>query len=268
MRTRRYPEKAYKNLEFLNSAAARTVRMTCEYAEPLKRFEEYGVRSTIVFFGSARIASEQAAQKELRDIEKLAAGGSPGGELMRSRGLAESRLAMSRYYDEAAKLAELLTIWSESLPEDQQFAICSGGGPGIMEAANLGASRAGGKSIGLNISLPHEQEPNPYVSENLAFDFHYFFMRKFWFVHLAQALIVFPGGFGTLDELFEVLTLVQTRKLPNRMPVVMYGLEFWKTAVNFDFMVEHGVISRSDLQLFEFADTPQEAIERLKAKLA
>lgn len=268
MTMRKYPEKAYKNLEFLNSPAARTIRIMSEYTEPLTRFEKYGVKNTIVFFGSARIRPEKTAQAELREIEKLMDNSDTSEELMEAKSAAEAILGMSRYYGEAAELAEILTSWSESLPEERQFAICSGGGPGIMEAANLGASRAGGKSIGLNISLPYEQKPNPYISESLGFEFHYFFMRKFWLVHLAEALVVFPGGFGTFDELFEVLTLEQTRKLPNRMPVLMYGSEYWRKAVNFDVMVEQGMIARSDLDLFKFADTPQEAFEHLKAKLA
>jgi uncharacterized protein (TIGR00730 family) len=267
MARERHPEKAYKNLEFLNGPAARTIRIMCEYTEPLTRFEKYGVRNTIVFFGSSVIRSEQVARKELREIEELIADSNPSEELIGAKSIAEAKLGMSRYYEEAVELSEILTEWSKSLIEERQFAICTGGGPGIMEAANLGASRAGGESIGLNISLPHEQKPNSYISENLGFEFHYFFMRKFWLVHLAKALIVFPGGFGTLDELFEVLTLEQTRKLPNRVPVLMYGSEYWRKVINFDVMVEQGMISRSDLDLFNFADTPQEAFEYLKTKL-
>ncbi len=260
-------EKAYRNLEFLAAPAARTIRMMCEYTEPLTRFEKYEVESTIVFFGSARIHSGDAARKELRKVEKSMAESHCSAELMETKNILEARLKMSRYYDEAAELSEALTIWSKSLPQEKQLHICSGGGPGIMEAANLGASRAGGKSIGLNISLPFEQNPNPYISEDLGFEFHYFFMRKFWFIHLAKVLIVFPGGFGTFDELFEVLTLQQTEKLPSKIPVVMYGSEYWKRAVNFDFMVEEGVIGQGDLDLFDFADTPQEAMDCIKRKL-
>lgn len=263
----KYIEKAYKNLEFLAGPAARTIRMMCEYTEPMTRFEKYGVKNTIVFFGSARIHSGNAVRKELREVEKSIADSDSSAELMKTKSALEARLKMSRYYDEAAELSEALTIWSKSLPQEKQFDICSGGGPGIMEAANLGASRAAGKSIGLNISLPFEQNPNPYISENLGFEFHYFFMRKFWFIHLAKVLIVFPGGFGTFDELFEVLTLQQTKKLPNKVPVVMYGSEYWKRAVDFDFMIEQGVIGQGDLDLFEFADTPQEALNCIKRKL-
>ncbi len=267
MTSEKYPEKAYKNLEFLNSSDARTIRMMCEYAEPLIRFEKHGVRNTIVFFGSARIVSEQAAQKEIREIEKLMADSNSNEGLARAKSAAEAKLAMSRYYDEAAKLAEILAKWSKSFPEEQQFVICSGGGPGIMEAANLGASRAGARTIGLNISLPYEQAPNPYISEDLGFEFHYFFMREFWFVHLAKALIVFPGGFGTFDELFEVLTLEQTKKLPNRMPVIMYGSEYWDKVIDFDVMVESGTIDRADVDLFQYANTPQEALKCLEERM-
>ena len=262
-----HTEKAYKNLEFLNSPSARTIRILCEHTEPLTRFEKYGVKNTIVFFGSARIQSREVAWKELKKIEKLMAGSNPSEELIESKSIADAKLEMSRYYEEAAELAEMLARWSNSLPKDQQFAICSGGGPGIMEAANLGASRASGESIGLNISLPYEQIPNPYISENLTFEFHYFFMRKFWFAHLAKALLAFPGGFGTFDELFEILTLGQTQKLPKKLPVIMYGPEYWREVVDFDAMVKQGMIDRSDLDLFEFADTPQEAFEYLKMKL-
>jgi len=264
MFSKKSPEKAYKNLEFLNSPDARTIRIICEYTETLTRFERYGVKNTVVFFGSARILPERVAQEKLKETRELTDNSNPAEELVREQRIVEAKLEMSRYYDEAVELAEILAEWSKSLPEERQFAICSGGGPGIMEAANLGASRAGGKSIGLNISLPHEQVPNPYISENLAFEFHYFFMRKFWLVHLAKALIVFPGGFGTLDELFEVLTLEQTRKLPNRVPVLMYGSEYWTKVINFEAMVELGMIAQSDLDLFKFADNPREAFEYLK----
>lgn len=265
MALKEYPEKAYKNLEFLNSPSARTIRIMCEYTEPLTRFEKFGVKNTVVFFGSARILPEQAARDELAEIENRM--DDSDQQRQRARQVAEKKLEMSRYYHEAAELAEILTNWSASLPEEQQFAICSGGGPGIMEAANLGASRAGGKSIGLNISLPYEQMPNPYISEDLAFEFHYFFMRKFWLVHLAKGLVVFPGGFGTFDELFEVLTLQQTRKLPNRVPIVVFGRQFWDRVINFDVLVEQGMINSEDLNLFCFVDTPQEALDYFKAEM-
>ncbi|MBD3184038.1 lysine decarboxylase [Candidatus Poribacteria bacterium] len=235
------PKKAYKNLNFLNSPAARTIRILCEYTEPSARFAKYNIKNTVVFFGSARIRPEKQAN---------------------------SKLDLSRYYKDAVILSQRLTEWSLSLPEERQFVVCSGGGPGIMEAANLGASKAGGKSIGLNISLPFEQKPNPYISEELGFEFHYFFMRKLWFVHLAKCVLVFPGGFGTFDELFEVLTLEQTKKLPTRIPILMYGSEYWKKVVNFDIMLEEGVISKEDLDLFDFCDDTEKAFDYIKGKLS
>ena len=237
--------KAYNNVDFLNSPEARAIRIMSEYTEPRTRFEKYGIKHTVAFFGSARLSPKQENSSD------------------ETKGMA----SMSRYYDEAAELAEMAMKWSKSLPEEKQFAICSGGGAGIMEAANLGAMRAGGQSIGLNISLPHEQKPNPYISENLGFEFHYFFMRKFWFVHLARALVVFPGGFGTLDEMFEVLTLMQTKKLTHRVIVLMYGSEYWKKAINFNFLVEQGMISRDDLNLFHFVDSPSQAMDCLKNEI-
>ena len=182
--------------------------------------------------------------------------------------IAEAKLAMSRYYDEAMELARLLTEWAQSRDDGHRLVMCSGGGPGIMEAANRGAAQAGGKSIGLNISLPHEQEPNHYISEGLGFEFHYFFMRKFWFVHLAKALVVFPGGFGTLDELIEVLTLMQTEKLPKKVPVVIYGTEYWNEIVDFDALVKRGTIDAEDLKLIHFSNDPQEAFSYLSNTLS
>jgi uncharacterized protein (TIGR00730 family) len=229
------PELAYENTNFLESDDARPLRILAEYLEPLSRFRREGIRDTIVFFGSARLT--------------------PDGP-------------MGRYYSDAVTLAQLITEWSKSLPsESQQFVICSGGGPGIMEAANRGALQAGGKSIGLNISLPHEQQPNRYISSELSFEFHYFFMRKLWFAHLARALIAFPGGFGTLDELTEILTLAQTHKLSRHIPVILYGSGYWKEILNFEALVRHGMISRDDLKLFEFADDPAAALRVLQARL-
>ncbi|HGJ65354.1 TPA: TIGR00730 family Rossman fold protein [bacterium] len=236
------PTKAYKNINFLNSPEARTIRIISEYTEPRTRFEKYGIKHTIAFFGSARIRPKQ---KNSNNHEKETA-------------------SLSKYYDDAVELAEMAIKWSKSLPEEQQFALCSGGGPGIMEAANLGATMAGGQSIGLNISLPYEQKPNPYISENLGFEFHYFFMRKFWFVHLARALVVFPGGFGTLDELFEVLTLIQTKKLTHKVIVLLYGSDYWKRVIDFEFLAEQGMISPEDLNLFSFVDSPSQAMDCLK----
>ena len=226
---------AYERTQFLESEAARPLRILAEYLEPLDRFERLGVHDTIVFFGSARLT--------------------PQGPL-------------GRYYDEARELARLITLWSKSLRSQAcRYVVCSGGGGGIMEAANRGASEAGGMTIGLNISLPREQRPNRYITRELTFEFHYFFMRKLWFAHLARALIVFPGGFGTLDELMEILTLAQTRKLERRIPVLLYGSQYWSQILNFDALVHHEVISPEDLELFQYVDTPQAALTLLQAKL-
>ncbi len=252
------PLKAYKNLDFLNSNSARVLRIMSEYLEPESRFRHYKVKDTIVFFGSARIRPREDVEKELKN-DGLEAG---------HRDKLDRALEMGRYYDDAVELARLLTEWSKSLKERQRrFLICSGGGPGIMEAANRGAALAHGKSIGLNISLPFEQAPNPYISNELSFEFHYFFMRKFWFIYLSKALVIFPGGFGTLDELLEVLTLIQTKKLRRPIPIVIYGEQYWREVLNFDALEKWGMINQEDLNLFRFADTPQTAFEYLRDQL-
>jgi hypothetical protein len=250
-------EKSYKDLRFLNSPDARVIRILSEFVHPLAKLRKEGVKDTIVFFGSARILSGEGAAKE--------------GEKRRTRKLTKGKddrfLEMSRYYDECTELARKLTHWSKELSTPNHFVICSGGGPGIMEAANRGASEAGGKSIGLNISLPFEQFPNQFISPSLNFEFHYFFMRKFWFVYLAKAFVMFPGGFGTLDELMEVLTLLQTRKVKKPVVVLLYGKEFWRSIINFDEMVRRGVISEEDLNLFAYVDSPDEAYKVLTKRL-
>ncbi len=265
-----HPEKAYKNIEFLSSPDARAIRVLCEFVEPQARFRREDLRDTIVMFGSARTKSKDDAQKNLESLKsqfKETDKNSPEIELALAR--AQNDLHMSRYYEEAAQLAEKLTLWSKSLPKKgRRFAICSGGGPGIMEAANLGAHRAGGKSVSLNISLPFEQVPNPYQTPELAFEFHYFFIRKFWFIYLAKALVVFPGGFGTLDELFEVLTLIQTQKTRKSMPVVVYGKEFWEELINFEALVKWGTISAEDLSLFKVCDTVDETFDYLTSEVS
>ena len=226
---------AYKNEAFLDSDDARPLRILAEYLQPLYAFQREKICGTVVFFGSARL--------------------SPGGPL-------------GHYYDAARELARLVTHWSMELSlEVCHCVVCTGGGGGIMEAANRGAADAGGKSIGLNIGLPHEQRPNPYVSPGLAFEFHYFFMRKLWFAYLAKALVVFPGGFGTLDEMFEILTLAQTHKLAKKITVVVYGSDYWKKVFNLDCLVDTGAISPKDIDLFQYADTPEEAFELLRAGL-
>jgi uncharacterized protein (TIGR00730 family) len=262
------PPKAYKDLEFLNSPDARVVRMLSEFLEPQRRFRRARVRDTIVFFGSSRIVPRSDALRRLREVKrKRGKAPRPGSAGAKELAAAQTALEMSRYYEDTVELARLLTSWSKTLNSDNRFVVCSGGGPGIMEAANRGARHAGGPTIGLNISLPFEQFANPYISRGLSFEFHYFFMRKFWFVYLAKALVVFPGGFGTLDELMELLTLLQTEKLKKRLGVVVYGSSYWKKVLNFDEMVRQGVVSRADLRLFKFLDTPQEAFEYLRAFL-
>jgi len=257
---------AYLMREFLESDEGRPIRILSEYLEPLRRFRHDRIRNTVVFFGSARIRSREHAQRDVARLQDLSSSGKPvpPEELAR----AERSLAWSRYYEEARDLARLLTAWSRSLDlPDHCFVVCSGGGPGIMEAANRGARDAGGATVGLNIRLPFEQGANPYITSGLHFEFRYFFMRKFWFAYLAKALVVFPGGFGTLDEMFEILTLVQTRKLSGRIPVVLYGRDYWNEIVNFKALVRWGAISEEDLGLIHFCETPQEAFEYLRDKL-
>ncbi|MGB2960216.1 MAG: LOG family protein [Bacteroidota bacterium] len=259
------PPKAYKNLDFLNSPDARVIRMLSEFLEPQRRFRGAKIRDTIVFFGSARLRPRAETKKALRMLRSQAAKARRVSRKMQDALRdAENRLEMSRYYEDTVELARLLTQWSKRLANPNGFVVCSGGGPGIMEAANKGACLARGKSIGLNISLPFEQFANPYISEGLNFEFHYFFMRKFWFVYPAKALVVFPGGFGTMDELMELLTLLQTDKIKKKVAVVVYGSEYWNRIINFDEMVNHGVISSEDLKLFKFLDTPEDAFNYLK----
>ncbi len=226
------PLLAYQNKHFMESWSARGLRLLSEYVEPLDRLGRYKVRDTIVFFGSARLMEDGP---------------------------------MAKYYSEARELARLLTEWSDGLqPPTRRFAVCTGGGPGIMEAANRGAHDAGGITIGFNIGLPFEQHPNPYITPELSFEFHYFFMRKFWFAYLAKALVVFPGGFGTLDEMTEILTLMQTQKLEKPMMILLYGSEFWHEIINFPALVKHGMISENDMNLFRFVDDPKAALSALK----
>ncbi len=259
--------KAYKNLEFLNSPDARLVRVMCEFTEPQARLRRARIRDTIVFFGSARLPSAEQARARVDALRKQRS----RNRSLVSKAAWEAALrdrGLSRYYEDARELAARMTRWSLSLPKrGRRFVVCSGGGPGIMEAANRGAREAGGQSLSLNISLPFEQIPNPYQTPELAFEFHYFFVRKFWFVYLAKALVAFPGGFGTLDELFEVLTLVQTRKTQKEMPVVVYGRKFWRSILNFDLLAKRGVISRDDLKLFRLCDTVDEAAAYLQSEL-
>jgi uncharacterized protein (TIGR00730 family) len=270
---------AYENAEFLNSPDGRLLRIMAEYQEPMARFRRERIQDTVVFFGSARFRALDVANSEL---ELLANTGSAeaaphheqparpseieSGEASRLKlKLAEAAVEMGRYYEDARRLAGMVTTWAQTLPgRRHRFVVTSGGGPGIMEAANRGAYEAGGKTIGLNIQLPFEQHPNPYITPELNFDFHYFFMRKYWFAYLAKALVVFPGGFGTLDEMFELLTLAQTKKLAKKITVVIYGSEYWKHVINLEMLVEKGAIAPADLELFQFADSPEEAFRILK----
>ena len=225
---------AYQNEPFLNSPDGRILRILSEYAEPLSRFRREQIQDTVVFFGSARFHSREVAQQALKDAP-ASAGQPPRGAL--------AAVEMARYYEDARKLAALLTEWSITIPaRRRRFVVTTGGGPGIMEAANRGAKEAGGKTIGLNINLPFEQFPNPYITPSLNFEFHYFFMRKFWFAYLAKALVIFPGGFGTFDELFEILTLAQTEKMAKKILVVIYGSEYWKKLINLQVMIDAGTI--------------------------
>ena len=273
---------AYENAEFLNSPDGRLLRIMAEYQEPMSRFRRERIQDTVVFFGSARFRALDVANSEL---ELLANTGSAQrapeweqparmeeiqrGEASRLQlKLAEAAVEMAQYYEDARRLAGMVASWAKELPgRRHRFVVTSGGGPGIMEAANRGAYEVGAKTIGLNIRLPFEQHPNPYITPALNFDFHYFFMRKYWFAYLAKALVVFPGGFGTLDEMFELLTLAQTRKLAKKITVVIYGSEYWKHVINLEMLAEKGAIALADLELFEFADTPEEAFAILKKRL-
>ncbi len=255
---------AYLDHEFLESEEARPLRILAEYLEPLRRFRAQNIQDTVVFFGSARIHSRDAVQRMLEQFRTEHGALELDPRVIRLR----KALEWSRYYEEASQLAKMLTEWALSLDSPHhRFVVSSGGGPGIMEAANRGASEAGGKSIGLNIRLPFEQGPNPYITEGLHFEFHYFFMRKFWFAYLAKALVIFPGGFGTLDEMFEILTLMQTEKLAKQIQVILYGTDYWDQVLKLEPLVEWGAIGAQDLMLLTRANTPTEAFDLLKAHL-
>ena len=283
-------ELAYENPEFLNSPDGRIFRIMAEYSEPMARFRRERIQDTVVFFGSARflpmdrasaglhpekqepgdapapVLTHAGAEHATAAEEQHAAPSNSGIHLPQQR--AEIAVEMARYYEDARTLAKMLTAWAKSLPgRRHRFVVTSGGGPGIMEAANRGAHEAGGKTIGLNIRLPFEQMPNPYITPALNFQFHYFFMRKFWFAYLAKALVVFPGGFGTLDEMFELLTLAQTHKLAKQMTIIVYGSDYWKGVINLELLAEKGAIGAADHDLFRFADTPESAFAILREGL-
>jgi len=273
---------AYENPAFLNGADGRLIRIMAEYLEPLARFRREQIQDTVVFFGSARFRGREEADHALELLENTGSTEpAPSHEqpasipeivegtatdLQRKRAVAA--VEMARYYEDARRLSHMLTTWAKQIPSRRhRFVVTSGGGPGIMEAANRGAWEAGGKTIGLNILLPFEQAPNPYITPSLNFEFHYFFMRKLWFAYLSKALVVFPGGFGTLDEMFEILTLTQTQKLAKKITVVIYGSDYWKKVFNLQVLVDTGAISPKDIELFQFADTPEQAFEMLRKGL-
>lgn len=257
----REPLKAYEDSDFLNSSDGRSLRILAEYFQPKSKFRKHKIMDTIVFFGSARLKSKRDAVIEFNKVKKLNPR-SPGF----AQKLRQSQLMvdMSRYYEDAVELSRRLTEWSLNLDtKANRFIVCTGGGPGVMEAANKGAKQAGGYSIGLNISIPFEQFVNRYVTPDLSFEFHYFFMRKFWFAYLSKAFVIFPGGFGTMDECFEILTLVQTEKIKKKLLLVAYDEKYWKKIINFDSLVDHGVISEEDLKLFNFCNSIDDAYEKI-----
>jgi uncharacterized protein (TIGR00730 family) len=257
---------AYMDPEFLDSEDGRPLRILAEYLEPLRRFKAQGIQDTVVFFGSARIHSRESAQSELEQLERRLGLTASVDDL----DVARHRKAVewSRSYEEARTLARVFTEWTQTLQTPlHRFVVTSGGGPGIMEAANRGANEAGGKTIGLNIRLPFEQGANPYITDGLHFEFHYFFMRKFWFAYMAKALVIFPGGFGTLDEMFEILTLVQTEKLERRIQIILYGTDYWDPILNLEPMADWGAIGPGDSELVRRANTPEEAFQLLQGHL-
>ncbi len=272
MKNKRFSQKApkaYHDADFINSEDARILRIMAEYLGPYKQFREEEVTNTIVLFGSARIRSQEQfiEEKDRLKSQLERAGDAENEHINYQLKRLEKQEELSQYYDDTVELSRLITEWVKTLPKKKRFIISTGGGPGIMEAANKGAFVAGGSSIGLNISLPFEQHPNPYITPDLNLEFHYFFMRKFWFAYLAKALVIMPGGFGTLDELMELLTLIQTRKISKRIPIIIYGETFWRNVINFDYLVDTGMISPEDTLLFRFFDDPKLAFEYLKKEL-
>ncbi|HOK14673.1 MAG TPA: LOG family protein [Candidatus Kapabacteria bacterium] len=264
-------QKAYDNTEFIHSPDGRTIRLLAEYLYPEQYFRKHNIKNTIVFYGSARTMSTEKYKSQLALLNNLLsnASGEERTEIEKQIEAHKKLEFTSRIYDEAVALAEMIAKWSAKLPPERRYYVCTGGGPGMMEAANRGAFQANQPSIGLNISLPFEQEPNIFISDELNFEFHYFFMRKFWFAYLAKAMVALPGGFGTLDELFEILTLRQTLKITRPLPIVLYSEEFWKNTVNFNYLLENRMISEKDFDLFIYANSPKEAfdylVEQLKA---
>ncbi len=258
MATTNEPPHAYQNADFLESRDGRSLRIMSEYMEPLSRFTRHKIDDTVVFMGSARTRSRESALQELETARR------DGGDIA----FAERQLELSVYYEAARTLAHRLTVWSKDLgDDDRRFVVCTGGGPGIMEAANRGASEADGLNVGLTISIPVEEFNNPHITRELHLNFHYFFMRKFWFLYLAKAMVFFPGGFGTLDELFETLTLVQTGKIRKRLPMVLFGASYWNDVINMDALVRYGTISEKDIDLMMRTDSVDEAFEFITNEL-
>jgi uncharacterized protein (TIGR00730 family) len=254
--------KAYENLEFINSSEGRIIRMLSEFLYPQSMFRKHKIIDTIVFFGSARLKSRKEAVREYNKFKTI--NPKTTNKLAEELRIAQHFVNMSRYYEDAVELSKRLTEWSIKLETyANRFIVCTGGGPGIMEAANKGAKLAGGYSVGLNISIPFEQFINKYATPDLSFEFHYFFMRKFWFAYLAKSLVVFPGGFGTMDEFFEILTLIQTGKIKKKMLLVVYDEKYWKSIVNFDGLVRNNVISAKDLNLFTFCSSVDDAFHTI-----
>ncbi|HTQ97292.1 MAG TPA: TIGR00730 family Rossman fold protein [Candidatus Acidoferrum sp.] len=265
------PKAPHENKAFMESTPARPIRILAEYIHPLAQLKKEGIGDTVVMFGSARIDSHEVAAARYTRLKGVSTRRMSKVNLKRHHIAlreAKSSLEMSRYYEEARQLSHKLTTWALSLgPRPRRFVVCSGGGPGIMEAANRGAYEAGGKSIGLSIELPHEQFANPYISPELSFNFHYFFMRKLWFAQIAKALIVFPGGFGTMDELWEMMTLSQTGKMPKHTLILIYGRKYWNDILNLKAMVRWGTINQQEYEKLEFADTVDEAFDVIRAGL-
>ena len=257
-------KKAYNNKDFLHSPAGREVRILSEYQYPLHHFSKNGIKGAIIFFGSSRIKPTDTFEQIMKKCPEILCNNQKNENLEKNNDNIPNLSNISQFYDEACILSKMTAEWLKTLGEDKQYLICTGGGPGIMEAANRGAFYSKEPSIGLNISLPHEQQPNRFIHRKFNFEFHYFFMRKFWFVYLARLVVVFPGGFGTMDELMEILTLKQTNKISRKLPIILYSENFWKKLINFELLIEFGLISPEDMDLFKFANSPDEAFKLIK----
>lgn len=265
-----HPIKAYDNRSFIHSSDGRIIRIIAEYLYPEQSFRRHGIKKTIIFFGSARLQPKEKYLEEIKELEAKLPEVSEYNKAKIKRKIHKLKTRMelvARYYHDAYELAKMIGEWSKKFNPRNTFYVCTGGGPGIMEAANRGAHEADVKTIGLNISLPFEQLPNPFITKELNFEFHYFFMRKFWLVYPSQVLIVFPGGFGTIDEMMEILTLRQTGKLKTPRLIILYSSDYWQKVINFDFLVEMGMISRGDLKIFHFVNSPNEAFNLIRKYL-